>query len=109
MTVWNKNSAVYQKWLSMHESDIETLKDMLCLAQFGYRVSSSKILWIPGTKTSYPIAVIPTVSQKELEAEALPQILGKHKNFFIDYSDYENIRDGSKLEYQAEITCCTLQ
>ncbi|AMQ10841.1 hypothetical protein [Brazilian marseillevirus] len=110
MTTWNKNAGVYQKWLDMHESDMETLKDMLCLQQFGYRVSHSKILWMPSNTTSYPIAIVPTVSQREIEEEALPQIFGKHKKFFVEtWKEYEKTRDGSKLEYQAEVACCSLQ
>lgn len=110
MTTWNKNSEVYQTWLDMHESDIETLKDMLCIKQFGYRVSHCKILWIPNGPVSYPIAVIPTVTRSEIELHALPLVLGRHKKFFLEeWPEYKELKDGSKLEYQVEALCCQLQ
>jgi hypothetical protein len=110
MTTWNKNSEVYQKWLDIHESDIDTLKDMLCLRQFGYRVSHCKILWIPKKSVSYPIVVIPTVTRSEIEECALPLLFGKHKKYFLeDWIEYKDIRDGAKLEYHVESLCCLLQ
>ncbi|ALH06957.1 hypothetical protein PMV_259 [Port-miou virus] len=83
---------------------------MLCLQQFGYRVSHCKILWIPKDSVSYPIAIIPTVTKFEVEEHVFPLLFGRHKKYFIeDWKEYGEVRDGAKLEYHAEHFCCLLQ
>ncbi|ALX27558.1 hypothetical protein GMAR_ORF184 [Golden Marseillevirus] len=110
MSRWSKNSFIYERWLDMEEASTEDLKEMLSVSQFGYNVAKCKILWIPKKGTSYPIVVIPTVTQKEIEEDALPEILGWGKRYFVDeWEDYDLLKDGAKLEFSVERLCCCLQ
>lgn len=110
MTCWSKNAFIYERWLDMEEATTEDLKEALSVAQFGYNVSKCKLLWIPKKRTSYPIVVIPTVTKRELEEDALPKILGRGKRHFVDdWEDYDLVRDGAKLEVTSEDFCCCVQ
>lgn len=102
-----KNVELYKAWRT-GKRDIENLKNILCICQFGGKMQERKLVWILSLEGKTPIVITPSISLRYLEKKIIPGIVNPEKKKLrlqrsLDspsYKDfYEKTKDGDSLWY----------